>query len=348
MNRNALALALLLVHGGAWAEPVVRADDPRIARMGRTVARTDGSLRFAYPGVQLSLAFEGKALSVDAAASGERSVLEVVVDGGAARIIKLSAKSRTIKLVDERQAGIHRVDIMHRTESWHGVVTLARFVADGTLHTAPVLPQRKMLVLGDSVTCGEAIDRVDSETKKPSWWNPRASYGMLAAQTLGAQVHLVCHGGRGLLRSWNGRTDNDNLPDFYELAIANEEQRVRWDHAGYWPDVIVSAIGTNDFSTGIPERDSFVKAYQRLVRTLLRNHPHALIVLTEGAILNGERKAALNGYIAETIRRVGSARVHAATTMHHPGDATDAHPTRAQHAAMARELVPQLRDLTGW
>ncbi|MDQ1829768.1 bifunctional acetylxylan esterase/glucomannan deacetylase AxeC2 [Massilia scottii] len=348
MNRNALALALLLAPGGAWAEPVVRADDPRIARMGRTVARADGSLRFAYPGVQLSLAFEGKALSVDAAASGERSILDVVVDGGAARIVKLSAKSRTIKLVDERQGGIHRVDIMHRTESWHGVVTLARFVADGTLHTAPVLPQRKMLVLGDSVTCGEAIDRVDSGVKKPSWWNPRASYAMLAAQTLGAQVHLVCHGGRGLLRSWNGRTDNDNLPDFYELAIANEEQRVRWDHAGYWPDVIVSAIGTNDFSTGIPERDSYVKAYESLVRTLLRNHPHALIVLTEGALLNGERKAALNSYIAETIRRVGSTRVHAATTMHHPGDATDAHPTRAQHAAMARELVPQLRDLTGW
>ena len=348
MNRTALALALLLVHAGARAEPVVRADDPRIARMGRTAALADGSLRFSYPGVQLSLSFEGKALSVDAVASGERSYIDVVVDGGAARIIKLSATARTIKLVDERQAGIHRVDIMHRTESWQGVVTLARFVTDGTLHTAPVLPQRKMLVLGDSVTCGEAIDRVDGETKKPSWWNPRASYGMLAAQALGAQVQLVCHGGRGLLRSWNGRTDDDNLPDFYELAIANDEQRVRWNHAAYWPDLIVVAIGTNDFSTGIPERDAYVNAYVSLVRTLLRNHPHALLVLTEGAILNGERKTALTSYIAETIRRVGNARVHAVASVYHPGDAIDAHPTKAQHAAMARELLPQLRDLTGW
>ncbi|NHZ34500.1 xylan esterase [Massilia sp. CCM 8692] len=334
--------------GPAWAEPTVRADDPRIARMGRTVAQADGSLRFAYPGVRLSLAFEGRALSLDAVASGERSHIEVTVDGGAARIIGLSARPRTISLVNARQAGVHRVDILHRSESWHGVVTLARFVTDGALLAAPALPERKMLVLGDSVTCGEAIDRVKGGEKDSSWWNPRASYGMLAAQALGAQVHLVCHGGRGLVRSWNGRTGDDNLPDFYELAIASEGQAVRWDHAGYDPGLIVSAIGTNDFSTGIPERAAYVKAYEGLLRTLLRNHPHAQIVLTEGAVLDGERKAALSSYIAETIDRMGSARVHAAALLHHPGDLTDAHPTKAQHAAMARELVPQLRAVTGW
>ncbi len=352
MCGNALAMALTLFCGIAcgpvWAEPPVRADDPRIARMGRTVAQGDGSLRFAYPGVRLALAFEGKALSVDAAASGERSYIEVVVDGGAARIIRLSATPQAIGLVNEREAGVHHVDILHRSESWHGVVTLSRFVTDGALLAAPTLPQRKMLVLGDSVTCGEAIDRVQGKEKDSSWWNPRASYGMLAAQALGAQVHLVCHGGRGLVRSWNGRTGDDNLPDFYELAIASEGQPVRWDHAGYNPDLIVSAIGTNDFSTGIPERVAFVKAYGNLVRTLLRNHPQAQIVLTEGAILSGERKAALTRYIAQTIERVGSPRVHAAASLHHPGDVTDAHPTKAQHAAMARELVPQLRAVTGW
>nr|WP_229509486.1 hypothetical protein [Massilia sp. CCM 8734] len=66
--------------------------------MGRTVAQADGSLRFAYPGVRLSLAFEGRALSVDAVASGERSHIEVTVDGGATRIIGLSARPRTISI----------------------------------------------------------------------------------------------------------------------------------------------------------------------------------------------------------------------------------------------------------
>ncbi|RSZ59433.1 SGNH/GDSL hydrolase family protein [Massilia atriviolacea] len=343
-----IALLLMLACGAAGAEPPVPASDARIARMGRTVAQADGSLRFAYPGVQLSLTFEGRALAVDAAASGERSYLDVSVDGGAPRTIRLSPASRTINLVDEPEPGVHRVEILHRTESWQGVVTLARFATDGALLAAPALPRRKMLVLGDSVTCGEAVDRVRGADNDSSWWNPRASYGMLAAQALGAQVHLVCHGGRGLVRSWNGRTDEKNLPDFYELAIATDGQAVRWDHAAYDPDLIVSAIGTNDFGTSIPARAAYVNAYAALVRTLLRNHPRAQIVLTEGAMLDGARKAALRRYIAATIGRVGSARVHAAASQHHPGDATDAHPTKAQHAAMARELLPQLRAVTGW
>lgn len=348
MKRMALALALALGYGYAWTAPPVRADDPRIARMGRTVAQADGGLRFAYPGVRLSFAFEGKTLALDAAASGDDSYLDVVIDGGAPRTVRLSKHIQTLELVNGSRAGVHRVDIMHRSESWHGVVTLSRVATDGDLLAVPALPERKMLVLGDSVTCAEAIDRVAGDKKNPSWWNPRQSYGMLAAQALNAQVHLVCHGGRGLVRSWNGRTDEANLPDFYDLAIANAGQPVRWDHADYDPDLIVSAIGTNDFSTGIPDREMYVQAYVKLVHALLRNHRHAQIVLTEGAILHGARKAALTGYIAETIKRVGNPRVHAATSAHHPGDATDAHPTKRQHAAMARELVPQLRSVTGW
>jgi hypothetical protein len=47
--------------------------------------------------------------------------------------------------------------------------------------------------------------------------------------------------------------------------------------------------------------------------------------------------------------RVGDARVHLlAPVAHQPGDAVDGHPTTAQHAAMAAELLPQLRRITGW
>src|SRR5690606_40119588 len=60
------------------------------------------------------------------------------------------------------------------------------------------------------ISCGEAIERTAECKKDTSWWNPRRSYGMLAAQALDAQVHLVCFGGRGLIRSWNGKTDEQD------------------------------------------------------------------------------------------------------------------------------------------
>lgn len=347
MKKAILALACMMAASASWGV-VLPALDPHIARMGRMVEQPDGSVRFAYPGVRLSFTFTGKSASLDAWSSGANSFLEAVVDGGPPQLIDVREQRATFKLLADGKLRRHRVEIMHRSETWHGVVTLASFDIDGKVGPAPQLSRRKMLVLGDSVTCAEGVERMSGEAKNSRWWNPRQSYGMLAAQALGAQVHLVCHGGRGLVRSWNGRTDEANLPEFYDYAIADAKAPVRWDHSKYQPDLIVSAIGTNDFTPGIPEREAYVGKYVALVRTLLRNHPQSRIVLTEGSILNGASKTAMVDYIGETIKRTGSERVTAARSDYQPGDASDGHPTGAQHADMARELVPQLRAVMGW
>lgn len=345
MRKIASLVLALLAALPAAAEQTIPAADPQIVRMGRTAEQPDGSLRFAYPGVSLKLAFTGQRLAVDAWSSGQHSYLEVVVDGGPPQRIKIGAERATYPLV--AAPGEHVVEIMHRSETWHGVVTLAGFTLDGALQAAPPLPQRRMLVLGDSVTCAESVGQRVGK-KDSSWTDPRNSYGMLAARALNAQAQLVCYGGRGLVRSWNGRTDEHNLPDFYEFAIADAKEPVKWDHSRYQPDLIVSAIGTNDFSTGVPARGAYVAAYVSFVKTLLAHHPQARIVLTEGAILNGSKKRALRSYLHETVRKVGDARVTSLPSGHHPGDPQDAHPTGPQHALMAQELVPQLRRLMAW
>ncbi|HSC67595.1 MAG TPA: SGNH/GDSL hydrolase family protein, partial [Cellvibrio sp.] len=236
-----------------------------------------------------------------------------------------------------------------RSENWHGQVTIKQFTLQGAQFLPPPhLPKRKILVLGDSVTCGEAIDRVTGEEKNTRWWNARESYGMRVAKTLNAQVNLVCWGGRGLIRSWNGKTDDANLPDFYEFSVGDNDPKLKWDHARYQPDLVVSAIGTNDFSQGIPARETYITAYVEFINKLLKNHPQTHIAITEGAILSGDKKAALIDFIREAISRVNDSRVHQVTSIHYPGDASDAHPTKAQHAAMAYDLTPQLKALMNW
>lgn len=353
---SALAAALLAT-GTAHADDVVRADDARIVRMGRTVAEQDGTVRFGYAGVTLSLLVQGSRLTMEAAGGGANSAVDIVVDGGAPTVLHLDPAARTYTLLDDAGPGPHRVDIVHRTETWLGVPAIARFTTDGRVLQAPALPARKLLVLGDSVTCGAIMERPGgpdaADKSKPGWWNAGASYGMLLGQALHAQVQLVCFGGRGLVRSYNNRTDEVQLPAFYALAIPDAAHPVAWKQADYDPDLILVAIGTNDFTQGIPERTAYVDTYVNFVRTLLRDHPHAKIALTEGAILDGEKKAALTAYIAATVARVGdtkadAARVRAIPSIHHPGDAVDMHPTTAQHAEMARELAPQLAALAGW
>ncbi|RZA04708.1 MAG: xylan esterase [Moraxellaceae bacterium] len=343
-----LNLNCLVVQAQESSVNTIAATDDHVTIMGRIVKTSDAAAQFAFPGVSFFINFEGKTLSLDGLSSGGQNYIDLIVDGGEPKRVKLNAQQEHLHLVKSDSFQKHSIEIIHRSETWHGTATFKKFTTDGKFLAAPALPKRKILFLGDSVTCSEAIDRVDGGTKEASWWNPRLSYGMLAAKALDAQVNLVCMGGRGLIRSWNGKTSEHNLPDFYQFAIATDKDPVQWDHTQYDPDLIVSAIGTNDFSLGIPDREIYVNTYAEFLLTLLANHKHAQIALMEGSIVDGDKKAALIDYLYEVLKRVGDKRVHIVKSTHYPGDKTDAHPTKEQHASMARDLVPQVKVIMKW
>lgn len=327
----------------------IPANNPHITTMGRTHINNDQSVTAGFPGVSFFIETEGEKLSVDIKSSQGNSWIDVIVDNQPAKLFKISSELQTLELFSFSTSAKHKVRITHRSENWHGNLTLQQFRLTGKKFlNAPKLPERKLMILGDSVTCGEAIDRVAGEQKHTVWWNARESYGLLTTDALDAQVHLVCWGGRGLIRSWNGKTDEANLPDFFEFAVGDNNPAMKWNHDDYQPDAIVIAIGTNDFSPGIPDRETYVRAYVNLLKKLLILHPQAQILLIEGSILNGENKNVLTSYLAETKRRINNSRVHQGTSSYYPGDASDAHPTKEQHALMARELTEQLKDVMGW
>jgi lysophospholipase L1-like esterase len=266
---KSLFLLMALAFGPAHAaQQAIRADDARVVRMGRTVADADGTLRFGYAGTSLKLAFEGRRLDMEAQ-GGKGSLLDVIVDGGPASTVRLGPASNTVALLRDAAPGLHTVELVHRTEAWLGVVAIHGFRGDGVFRQAAPLPARRLLVLGDSVTCGANMERTEKGKDDPYWWNARLSYGMLLGRALDARVQLVCHGGRGLVRSWNGRTDDANLADFYRMAIDEGEHRAAWNQADDEPDLILVAIGTNDFTQGIPEREAYVNAYDAPVDGLV-------------------------------------------------------------------------------
>src|SRR6201995_4212179 len=93
-------------------------------------------------------------------------------------------------------------------------------MGSGSCGAAPALPPRKLMFIGDSVTCGE-MDAWEPTRDMNDRLNcdARVSYGMLVAQRLGAQCHLVSYGGRGIIRDWQGIRETRNAPQFYELAL---------------------------------------------------------------------------------------------------------------------------------
>jgi lysophospholipase L1-like esterase len=365
---SAWSRLLALAGLGLGAAPVacagqgpIRASDPLIAIMGRVDRRDPSRVRVGYPGVTFRVRLDGTALGMRAASTSGDSRVAVLVDGREPRVVRLPRREADVVLVEGLPPGPHTVDVVHRTETWQGIVTVRSFAAraGGRLLPPPAWPDRRMLFIGDSVTCGEAIDRDDTAgaADVPTTSNGYLSYGMVLARALGAQAHLVCFGGRGLTRDWRGNSRVLKAPQLFELAVPEEAARAAWDHAAYQPDVVVVSIGTNDFNLALgalPARDVFVSAYVTFVRAIRARHPRAQILLTEGAIVNDDadpqrpQKTVLRGYIDDTVRLAADPAVRAAPARHYPGDARNPHPTREQHAAMARDLEPIVRELTGW
>ncbi|MBN2369664.1 MAG: xylan esterase [Vicinamibacteria bacterium] len=354
------SVSFLLPAMPADVDDLVPANDPRIAVMGRVDAGAANRLRIGYPGVKLRVRFEGPSLAMRVASSTQNSHVGVSVDGGAPRVLRLPQEETDVILVEGLGAGRHAVDVVHRTETWQGIVTVAgfRLPSGGRLLDPLPWPRRRMLFIGDSVTCGEGVDRTpDCKKDKFESSNADLSYGMLLARRFDAQCHLVSYGGRGLIRDWQGRRDVLNAPQFFDMALPDESTKPPWDHAAYAPDVVVVSLGTNDFNLALgdfPDREEWVGAYVLFARAIRARYPEAHVFLTEGAIVNDSvasgrtQKTVLRGYIAETASRLADPRMHVFESRHYPGDACDAHPTGAQHAAMAGDIEPIIRAAVGW
>lgn len=342
--------------------PFIFATDDLVRVSGRAERTVSGSLRFGYPGVATRVHFDGTSLVARLSSSTGDNALDIRVDGQFRGILFLEPEARDVAIATGLGPGRHTVELVHRTETRLGVVELERFaLPDGGRFLAPPeAPERKLLVVGASVVCGENVARGPEcvpGKPSPAAWDARASFGMVAGQALGAEVNLVCYGGRGLLRDWRGDEEALNAPQFFDLALADERDPVPWDHSRFQPNAIVVSLGNNDFNRDLPappNRERFVDAYVSFLRHVLEVHPDARIFLTDGPMTRDEgegakkRKTLLQKYMQAAIKQLGNDRVRFVPAAEQPGDACDGHPTRGQHRRIAAELVPEIRQALEW
>jgi hypothetical protein len=335
--------------------PSMLANNPAITYEGRYDSDATGAVRIGFPGVTTHLRFRGTTLTMRADASDDDLFFDVSLDGAAPTLIRLHKGAGDYPVVQNASATEHAVSLTRRNESWQGTCVIQGFAFDpgGESLPAPELPKRKLMFIGDSVTCGEMTAYEtgrDMHAKINS--NAHVSYGMILARQLGAQCHLVSYGGRGIIRDWQGIRDTRNAPQFYELALP-DDPAVRWDHRRYVPDAIGIQLGTNDFNQGIPDQNEFVNAYVQFIEKVRRDAPNALIFVMDSPIVNdepikGPRRTALHFYLQQIIARAGDPKVILAPLGHYPGVPGNGHPTGEEHEAMARELEPVFRRALGW
>lgn len=326
----------------------VPANDFRIQYVGRTAVRPDGAVDVGFPGVTAHLRVSGDSLRFVVVASKGPQYVDVRVDQQPYRQMQLQAGTGEYS-VALPPGGEHEVALLRCNESWQGTLEFKSFSSLGGGFAAPgSLPARKLMFVGDSVTCGELTAyHAGTAFNDSRNTDARLSYGEILARRFQAQCHLVSYGGRGMIRDWQGIRDTNNAPEFYKLALPDDPSTV-WDPRRYVPDVIGVQLGTNDFSPGIPNEVEFVQAYVGFVRTLRKDAPDAFIFLMESPILKDRKREVLRTYLEEIVGQLRDSRIRLAPLAHRAGVPGNGHPTGAEHVAMADELEAQLKAVVGW
>lgn len=342
----------------ATASTEVPASSSAIHYTGRVLVEGD-SATLGYPGIEVIVNFKGSSIGVSGEVLGGNSHYNVSIDGEQLPRLDLTSGAFSLSiatgLVGE---GTHTLRLVRRSESWVGQTRFDSFSlsSNGNIHPADNNSNHRILCIGDSITCGEKTDldigyvEVDSTA-----WNAERSYGWFLAKDFDSDVNIVSYGGKGLIRDWQGKTTEVTAPQFFERTLPDAQDK-SWNHSSYSPDLVTICLGTNDFSQGIVERDVFVPAYVAFVKRIHEVHPEAKVLLVAspwfGAGDDEEKKAALNGYILETIETVN--KDGEAYANHHFFDATyrgttrDLHPTGRQHRAMADHIGETLREWLSW
>jgi hypothetical protein len=339
---------------------LVSACDPRIAYMGRLVQADDGA-RMGFPGVTIRFVYRGPAPVLRLRAGSPNCFFNLACNGWDPVVIHLRQGDNEVPLpAGPAPAGGWLVELVRRTESWQGIAVFQGLALPpgAELLPPPSWPERRLMFIGDSMTSGEFIDRMPPEyDNTPRTANAARCFGMLLGRWFNAQVHLVSYGGRGVVRDWQGKTDVNNAPQFFPLALP-DDPAARWNHAGYAPDAIVVCLGQNDFSQGRPDEAAYTETYARFVENLRQIHPGAALILAEDPMLDetpGSSDRAKRDQLRRTLDAIvarrqatGDDRVMVAPVHKYAGTEGNAHPSAFQHEQIALELLGPIRALTGW
>lgn len=267
---------------------------------GRYAINRQKSLEFNWPGFQLGARFQSSEIGI-IIESEAPTYFDITLDGVLMNEY-LVQNLDTLRIETDDQ--IHELKIQQRNESaWysskiHGIL----LASNGTLK-ALNQALRKIEFIGDSYVVGYgnmSPSKTDSSSQDASgrecsseellrYTNSRLAYPSLLAEQLNASYQVNAYSGLGMARHYNGSQDQLPYQDYYKRTLLN--QPANYDFTQWHPDIIIIALGTNDFSTPLGENDSgrfntreelhsaYQTNYSELLSQLRQAHPGVQFLL---------------------------------------------------------------------
>lgn len=353
------------------------ADDPNLQFVGRMdftadpdaqgplYAHSGGTVRFRCNCTGVDVAFQ------DLGEGGDEHTnwVNVIVDGEEAAKVELQpGKKALLRGAHNLKPGEHTVELVKRTEPYAGRIQFLGISLQGVLLEPPAPPEKKLEVIGDSITCGYGNE---VRIYAPNYTEPNTgyhsknediskAYGSLLARRFNAELVTTCISGTGVYRNIDGKTDTDKtFPGLYPL-IFPDDPKSTWEPSRYLPDLIIINLGNNDFNVttdedplpSAPPADEFTAAYAAFLRRLRELYPNAKIIASVGPMMNDNYPAGrkhwtkMQAWVSAAVATVGDPNILYFHYTPIAGDpyGEDWHPTAESHQAMADEISTFIQD----
>lgn len=330
-----------------WLAGAAIADPLKVRILGRSAPIESGGVTLQWAASGFEARFVGKSFTASIFDEYGDNWLNVEVDRKLS-VIQLKRGNTDYQLFSGK-SGAHTIRVTRRTNSQGGVMRLLAVSSDGAIEpTAPA--KRSLLVIGDSIASGYGVEGANPRCKyTKATQNADMAYPALVAKAFGADLELLTMDGWGLTRNYAGAP-----PTMKQMAWQTLPSNAKpWPLARSHPQVIVVALGTNDFANG-DAGPAFIDDYVALVQKLRHAHRSAQIFGVFGGMLEGERYEAGRYAIAGAIDRLqkaGDSRVHfiefnLTDTSRRWG--CDWHPGLGAQQQMARTLQTEISQYGAW
>lgn len=320
----------------------------RAARDGDAIVRQ-------WPGSYIETAVRGGGVLLRLGAGD--MALHVLVDGQAVQTLVKPAPG--LYRIGGLSDAAHVVRVEVASESQAAPTVLGPFYATRGTVAAP-LPRRARQIefVGDSHTVGYGVTSPTRTCSAADVWettDTSRGFGAILARRYGADYQVNAISGRGVVRNYDGFAA-PKLPEVYPYVLFDRATPAA--EPDWHPQVIVAALGTNDFSTPLHAGERWASraalhadyeaTYLRFLRTLRARDPQALIVLWATDLADGEIAAEEDKVVA-TLRAGGDRRVVFVPVTGLAFGGCNAHPSIADQRIIADRIGAAIAaNLPGW
>jgi lysophospholipase L1-like esterase len=303
------------------------------------------ALTYQWPGTYFEAAFSGTEVYFAVGPGDE--ILHITLDHRPlVSLVKPAAGS--VLRVEGLTAGPHTIRIDVVTESQAGSDTFLGFaLPPGEKPLAPPHRTHQIEFIGDSLTVGYGNTSPTRTCTEDQVWaatDTSQAFGPLVARHYDADYQVNAISGHGIVRNYNG-SPGDPVPVAYPWILFDHKQI--YGDSNWHPQVIVIALGDNDFTTPLNPGEKWTTrdqlhaaceaAYLRFLETLRATNPRAYFILWATDQADGEIESEVRN-VFNRWKSLGETRVAFLPIDHLTFTACNFHPSLTDDQTIAADL----------